>query len=46
MKFKLASLGTVCKSVYREGYNLVLTGSNAHLLSKELATTLPAGICR
>ena len=26
--------------LHREGYNLVLTGSNAHLLSKELATHL------
>lgn len=26
--------------LHREGYNLVLTGSNAHLLSKELATAL------
>ena len=26
--------------LHREGYNLVLTGSNSHLLSKELATHL------
>lgn len=26
--------------LHREGYNLILTGSNAHLLSKELATHL------
>jgi predicted AAA+ superfamily ATPase len=26
--------------LYRQGYNLILTGSNAHLLSKELATHL------
>jgi len=28
--------------LHREGYNLVLTGSNARLLSKELATALTA----
>ncbi|OGM92720.1 hypothetical protein A2372_00805 [Candidatus Wolfebacteria bacterium RIFOXYB1_FULL_54_12] len=26
--------------LHREGYNLILTGSNAHMLSKELATAL------
>jgi len=36
----LAGWELFANRLHREGYNLVLTGSNAHLLSKELATHL------